>query len=744
MSVLSLPRLYINGHVYWNPSTYNNNDYAGGDPSLDQYDQDNAKLNWAQLNEYGVKTDAQFKKWSVEVFPAKPNSVPPAEWSYYGGNQCGFVTESMPDIRNPDFTKPSGVTHVTGYTDASGKYHDSNSNDPWMKQPVQLNVGKAPAKLVDINPVSPWSSQIFTDSFTLGQLNSDNKPECGFSAPTVQRMYSRWIYFQHNYKQDQILMIAGGLSAVFQTCFETGSIQWGEESTALQTAFQDALYSDFERKIKRPTVAGLMLRFTTYDTLYFRFKAFEKILGGTKPGTDEGLNKLMAHIATLYQEYIAEMKKYTNGEITEKPLRPIDRAYSRMVGWVGLWETGELASVPDGRMLVTSQPVAPAKPSGLTHVPLGPAVVDAEIVEETVTRLTVDLGTAMPELDSTGTKADFGTVQLVLMKGDDPVPIYTLPNDQATYEQFAGVVDIPASDFINPITPVDISDNNNAFAITVNDNQVALKEAQLTAQTDQRGVYADEPGPDYTDDDMPTFTIKVQHQGGSPPAGTQLGVAQYDEGWGLVAEDGNSGSASAPYVSLFYKHKIGSDYVYTPIDNNTAIEVPPGIGLVTIAVRALRPGMPNLEFFPFMPGKAFQDPPKSAPAGGDPASTFYTVVRVLPFDNQLAASFKQFLTTNPDIDLVNHRVFNDVYKTFHLIFPVMDFIYSPQKFQEWRGPIEMVTDPALFDSASYMPVTRSFSAGKRSIVEMYCEYANTLPPESPLASKQEAGAKFHR
>ncbi len=45
MSSTELPRLYFDGHFAWNPSTYNNDDYAGGD--LTPYDADTDTPNWA-------------------------------------------------------------------------------------------------------------------------------------------------------------------------------------------------------------------------------------------------------------------------------------------------------------------------------------------------------------------------------------------------------------------------------------------------------------------------------------------------------------------------------------------------------------------------------------------------------------------------------------------------------------------------------------------------------------------------
>ncbi len=723
MGVLQLPRYYFKGYNYWNPSTFNNNDYSSQKDyahPIQTYDPANAQLNCPYLHSQGVYDGNEFKKWSIVAIPTDPiprdpnehGKLPPAEWDYYGGNQCGFVTQDVPDIQDPNFSKPQDFTHITGYTDKNGQYNDSS--DPWLNLPLQFNNTGSPAKLVDINPTAFWSSQIFADNFTLGSS------ECGFTAPVNYRMHSRWIGSTHNYNTNNELIIAGQFSAVFQTCFHKKDIKFYGAASQLQQALESA-----------PNAAGLMLRFTNYDTIYFQGDKFK--VGDQFPN--------MEIIAKLYQEYAEALEAYQEGRTTQKPRRPINRAYSRVVGWIGLWNPDELVSVPEGRFLIPFQNTngkvkeikvqAKGLPPSyykknkqeqiLAQVTLGPAMVEVKISEDKrqIERLAVDLSTAMPEHDISGQKADFGNVKLALQLPDGLHPIATLPNDQQSYEKTAGVVDITT-------IPTDITVENiknNPLVIQVETycakkkSQTlvpALIETPLTAQTDQRGIYANQPNPSWNPDaEMSKFTVKVRYYGRLPlPEGTTLALTQDEED-----------------VELFYQDQNGNFQPYT--QHITVCQE----GEVTIGVSALKPGMPDLIFEPVLPGKEYVGAAFNLKKPETVASAFYAVVRCLPFHNAMADAFAEWLKTNPDVREVNQRVFSEVYGTYHLMYPVMDFINSPLKFQEWRGRILRITDPEFFESAQYMPVTRALSAGQRRILELYCDYLSKIP-QSSLARRR--------
>jgi hypothetical protein len=299
------------------------------------------------------------------------------------------------------------------------------------------------------------------------------------------------------------------------------------------------------------------------------------------------------------------------------------------------------------------------------------------------------------------------------------------------------VVDIPASQFLAPLT---VAELRQQIVVTfpgseTQTRQVGLREAVYTAETDDRGVYVDEPGAPWSPPD-PSLTVQVRYLGGKPPRGTQLRVAQYapsppgfGEGlWQLVSETAGS-SAQAPYLRLH----AGADVVdgaYTivpvPYDDDGL-----PYATVSLGVSGIRSGPPVLAFTPLAPSAPAAGP---APVLPFPAlvQQFFANVRVLPFHNPMTVAFENWLRSGPSVDVVNQRVFDSVFRTFFVMYPAMRFIRDPLQFQAWRGPICAVTDPALFERASYMPVMRSMSAGQRRMLELWSAYLDgAMPTPAP-------------
>lgn len=758
MGVLSWPRLYFSGYNYWNPSTVNNNDYA---PQLPTYDMDPDQLNWTYLHTQGVESRAEFDRWAITptlflnydpddpqqlVTSPNPVTLPPVEWSYYGGNECGFVTADAPQVE-PPFFKPSQLTQTSGYTSAGGAFVDAG--DPWLGLPLQFNQDSfSAAKLVDVNPQSFWSSQIFADSFTLGG------PDLGFSGPVSQRLHARWQHKPFNYNLDGGLMIAGQFSTVFQTCLAKDQIRFAVGGSQVGAQLQAALAG--------ADVAGLMLRFVAYDTIYFQGSVFQGDPANPEADPDKRFLR-MTQMAALYQQYTEELLAYKQGRRTTPPTRPVNRAYSRVVGWVGLWRQGELVSAPGGRVLLGKLPHGQDLPPALhphsarardlpadwyTHpagkpsraaVVLGAAFAEVQTAGDQIERIAVDLGSAIPGYSSAGdARAVFGRIQLALglpdgQGGVTVTPLAELADDRdsaaytAQYLRSAGVVDIPAEQLLATVTAEQI--NTCPLLLTVesyhpdgsggwsSERVVALTESPLSAETDQRGLYVDQPGapgsPPYQ-----TCAVQVRGFGLPPEPGTLLAVAQYDDGWNLISDPRDA----RVLVSL-----LEPDGSLTPISNTTLIPVQDGA--LTIAVEALQPGVPNLAFYPLPPGTASFTPPGSG-LGPQLVLPFFTIARALPFHNQLVQEFEQLLAGSADLDTANQWVFDKVYRTFFLMYPVMDFIHSPLKFQEWRGLIKEVTAPALFESARYMPVMRTLSAGQRAVIERYCAFVGEAPEQA--------------
>jgi hypothetical protein len=504
-------------------------------------------------------------------------------------------------------------------------------------------------------------------------------------------------------------------------------------------------------------VAGLMLRFLSYDTLYFH---------GLLDGATSNQFPAMAKMCQLYVQYFEALDEYEQGKRTEPPVPPCNPAYSRVIGWIGPWYRGELASMPSGRILLPivnpNQPQSPPLPPPQTLTAegqtagsptnFGPAAVERTVKEGKLERVTLDLASTIPEFNSKGELGGYGAVELciVLPGKTEPVLLATLIEDTASpeyygaYHRKSGLIDVDASDF--PVT-LEQFDNNplvlRAYSYPSGKapatQVIALTENPLVAQTDERGVYANEPD---AHQEGPTtgFRIQVRHFGRPPSATIGLAVTQYGTSWGAPVNS----EAALLQLSLRDPHTG-----VIPFGNQQLVDA--SSGEVEIGVRARHPGltvgqgMPNVTFFPIAhslvkttnlgPSNPVIDVssasgvtiPDYSKSGAPFSYLFYNVVRVLPFDNTRALSFIHWLNDPdkpPGIDEVNMKIFDEIFMDIFLMYPVMDFIKSPQKFQEWRGRILQVVDPARFESSAYMPVMRSLSSGKYRMLKAYDAYVS--------------------
>jgi hypothetical protein len=729
VGLAELPRAYFSGFTYWNPSTMNNNDYQ---PT---YDPASATLNWPWLERHGLQDADAFDAYATRpsivptansaLDPNVQSAVPPAEWNFYGDNTCGFVQPDEPVIDWPaKFSKPAGGLGITGYTNGQGEL--VTAGDPWIGQPIRLNADTDGAKLVDVDPVCPWSTQLFIDAVALGSAAA----RVGLTAQTAGRAHSRWVFFNRNLNESKDVIIAGVASAMWQLGLPSEELVFLDASPA-----PGSLAAQLKAAAQQPGTRGLMVRFATYHTVYFHGSAF-----AGRPLPD------WAGITSLYAKYAKELARYEAGDAAQPPDRPVNRAYSNTVGWIAPWTTSDMRTAAAGRILLSPGPVKPVA-AKLTAKPLGPAVLEyaADAADPTlVGRISIDLGSTIPELDSALTKVDFGTMQLALAPSDGTGPpkpfaqiAYAGGYDKDAYVATAGVVDIPASQFLVPLT---VAELQQQIVVTFPGSQtktpqMGLQEAVYTAETDDRGVYVDEPGVPWSPPD-PSLTVQVRYLGGKPPRGTQLRIAQYapsppgfGEGlWQLVSETAGS-SSQAPYLQLH----AGADVIdgaYTTVPVPYADDGLP-YATVSFAVSAIRSGPPVLAFTPLGPSAPADAP---APVIPFPAliQQFFANVRVLPFHNAMAVAFENWLRAGPSVDLVSQRVFDSVFRTFFVMYPAMRFIRDPLQFQAWRGPICAVTDPALFERASYMPVMRSMSSGQRRMLELWSAYLDgAMPTPAP-------------
>ncbi|HXI25673.1 MAG TPA: hypothetical protein VNG71_17535 [Pyrinomonadaceae bacterium] len=707
MSVLSFPRIYFKGFMEWDPCTFNNNDWA----AFPTYDATNAALNWPFLSTQGTQVPpgitpanfiTTFRPWAISLLDdTNPNDNPPngpagnrvpAEWNMFGTHGVSFV-------QYEDYT-----TTIIG---GDLGYDQPVTSDTIIGQPVTLSGdgGSGPGRLVDTNPVSPWSSQIYFGQFALGGGSS------GLSGPRVYRMHSRWLNPNRIYSTDQILTSpASSIGVCFQTCIPYDQVNWNDPNSS-------QLISSLQGAAQQPGALGIMIRFTGYVNIYFVNGLLNNIQAQPRD-----YPSLAQALAAAWDPW------YQSGDTSQFFSNP---CYSHIVGVVGVWNEGELASVPGGRCLAADVNVSPLGLSGVKSkaapppaavvvmghelkstvvasvgdpVPLGPVAVN---VDYDASLISLDLNSTMPELGTPGswpsdlTKADFGQLTVGVMNAQDFTPIATVDYDQyqrSAYEARAGIIDIP---FPNSGTGELLQ--HGTIAIQAQ-GQTALLEQTYTAETDTRGIYLDQNG-------HAEFQVMVC-QMGSPSPGANVLLAQYDSGLNLVPSSGTQ------YV-LFQNGNVmtinagGIETVVTtlPTDQN---------GNATFVIGAVNPGFPVIGFFPYAVGGALPQPTSPFSFVDD---AFYTTVRVLPFDDAVPQAFVDLWNGNQDPAAAWTFVYGEILYVYDMLFNVMlkyVNLGSQQSVeQNLNGIWSAITQEAAVESTYAMPVTRDMSSGKRLALQLW-------------------------
>ncbi|HEX3581835.1 MAG TPA: hypothetical protein VH087_08730, partial [Thermoanaerobaculia bacterium] len=153
---------------------------------------------------------------------------------------------------------------LTTITGGALSYNQPVVQDGLIGQPVAISGdgGSGPGRLVDTNPFSFWSSQVYFGQLAFGS------GAAMISGPRVFRMHSRWLDLSRIYSSDQALtQPAASVGCCFQTCIPYDQVKWpaagaSNLAASLQTAASQA-----------PAI-GIMVRFTAYVNLYFQNGVF--------------------------------------------------------------------------------------------------------------------------------------------------------------------------------------------------------------------------------------------------------------------------------------------------------------------------------------------------------------------------------------------------------------------------------------------------------------------------------------
>ncbi len=567
MSILNFPRIYMNGHMYWNPPTANNNDL------LPVYDGVQMALNWDFLNDVKVEpplssplTPQDLNKWLIT--PLQASSIPgyvlevpsvasqfpmiPAEWNLFGDNACGTV--QFEDIKSTVIGGETGYDHYV-------------SDDALISLPYQM-VGNpfgsdapTPARFVDVSPWQNTFTALFFDKLVIGDEN------CGLTAAREYRMLDKFLNFTWG--------ALGGLTTVtttWQTCFPAGNLAWATgESNLLNT---------LKTQMTDQKAKGLMFRFSSFLTFYDQngiFNDYPKVTPHSS-GPD-GLQQLQE----MYQKGLDNV-----ADIFFNP------AYSRTAGTLGLWFEDEFPTTPGGRRLIPRHTVPLYKMAADDGVDVQPDAVQPPVslgvaLAECVTDptsgkdvLSFDLLNTFP-FYAADPSADVpvaekyyaGTFDVGTVSGSSFTKVASISYDQydqPAFDKRSGLLDIPLT--TTQKQALESGELELRLQGAPKDEEVASEQLSWTAEVVESASFINVG-------DSRTLTIMVQNKGLPAPVDTVLWVAEYNNPFMITTSNyylAFNNDADFPLFKNFPGNAEKNKPVLPQFSAHIPITVPAGVG----------------------------------------------------------------------------------------------------------------------------------------------------------------------
>ncbi|MEZ4513613.1 MAG: hypothetical protein R3C62_17235 [Chloroflexota bacterium] len=633
MTHLSVPRIHFKGTFKANPPTANNVDIV-----------DNVDAVQIGILNPQKLTDAEWKRWLMQTTPFGGGVQINAGWNYFGDGSVAFEE-----------------TAVTSYQPQTGSHHIVDSSDPLAGATVALlgnHFGDfAFATMADLDPIGSYATQLYPGQFQLA-----NAAQTPLLTGQGSVGHSRWVTQWRN-----LCFTLAPTACIWQVVLPNGN--WHLPQTTVPVLNQLATVATQAK--------GIVVCFAVY-TLFPRI------------GT--------AELA----------KRFAEGEHVANP------AYGGLVGTIGVWEGDEVASLPVARRLrpvnkltvqldcqAGKQDRQPYKgvgkgeaATGDTQVtfPLGAALV---AIDTTRRQIVLDLLATFPEINGLHHKVDVGKVGLWLETAVNRHYIGPIAYDQITYEQSAGVVELP--------WPADITANdlqNGNFVLLRDDDPqtplIAESNDDWLVVTDNRATYA-EIG------ETIEIELRVYRRGVLAQEAVGLRLGQYAD---RVL---SAGTPENPFPDKQFVRLTPDEYL---LDMPETVMVPVG-GKLTVQLTARRPGIGMVLF---VVGKtAVPDP-----ANIDHIYASYANVRIFPLDNY---------DDVPDEALTWPFIYRHVFRYFYLLYPAMSiqgFPLNNQPAIERRAPIiKTMVSTALAESSVAMPITRDLSPGKRKLLLRWCDLAGS-------------------
>src|SRR6266536_3283337 len=275
--------------------------------------------------------------------------------------------------------------------------------------------------------------------------------------------------------------------------------------------------------------------------------------------------------------------------------------------------------------------------------------------------VTLNLVSTFPEVDGAGGKVPLGEAVLRARNGTGTPDVGPVPYDQTTYEQTAGIVEVPLDPALGPVVAA-----GELVLVTERGGEM-LAEAPVMAESDDRCVYLQQGEP---------ATVRF--------AALARGAPLVEPVRFLVTDEPGT-DARRPVVELPETIEVG------------------GRADGVLALRAANPGCTVVRLAR-SPGARRLDPAR------DP----YVSVRVLPTDDYGHLG---------DDELTFPLVYQEVLRYYHLLHPAMGQVLDLSDEQVVTAAAETLlrrTEPGDWQRTRYMPRTRDLSAGKRRLLERWC------------------------
>ncbi|MGY2400644.1 hypothetical protein [Pseudomonas sp. SDO5271_S396] len=768
MSVLNFPRIYLGGHMFWNPPTGNNNDM------YPLYDAVKMEMNWRFLKYYNITPQNaadNLMPWAItpRVLHEAPDYVTqvpgnvqqnppimiPGEWNLFGDNACGTVSYQQTQSVIVGGELPTG-----GYVDQDALI---NQGYNLLGNPFG-GPGPTPARFVDVSPWQNTFTALYFDKLVLGN------DQCGLVAKRQYRMLDRFLNF--NWAN------LGGLiyvTTTWQTCFPKDHLTWAIGNSALLQNLQE--------QMEQQNAQGLMFRFSTYLTCYDKngiFNDYPPINTRSTAPLD------LANVQTMYQKGLDNV-----GSIFFNP------AYSRTVGTLGLWLDHEFPTAPAGRRLVPTNAVPLSRP-GVQTPDMTLGVISAQAHGNT---LSLDLGNTFPcyPLDKSaaipvGEKFDAGTYQLGIRNGGQFTPLASFgfkEYQQAAFDKRSGILDLPLS--------ADAQQQLQAGALELqlqgSPAVQAATQQMWTAEVVESASFIDVG-------DSKTLQIMVQYDGLPAPAGTVLHVAEYGNAYMMCTTDyylapsqpvdfvlftdhpdhraDNTASlpqfddtpplqrdvtegtgrrltatraaqatdTGKPVNYLQYLTTPGSvalrpclsfdnavpmegtlrDSPYSRVQYSVAQIQTDANGIALLKVKAVAPGFPTLRFF--VPDSAQESAIPFSFKLSQAYTDFLAPLRVLPQEPQMQQDFVNAwnkICQQDDAGEVIWETFiyPKIFQPFYYLYPIMSKYMPLNSLPRIEGAIDqlivLISKEYQEESTLAMPITRDMPQSRRAVLELWAQ-----------------------